>query len=271
MTSRTACGTTRPMKPTLPATVTATAVAAAASTCSASVTPRTLTPSVAAVASPRASSVASRANSSAMASTATRASSARSPCGGTDRSPISQNSMPRTCVSGASDSISMMSAPNPAATTTPVSNSRVGDHAPGRAQDRRRAASTTRCAGKGGGRRRAPRTRAAAPPARRTAAPPDRPSTYGSASGLRSSTCISAPATASKPPTANAAIARGSRSSRTTDADASSPLPTSARTTFESAMSTLPTASATATRRDRRGGERRDDRGRRRGGARRGL
>ena len=49
MTRRTACGTTRPTKPTLPATVTATAVAKAASACSASVTPRTGTPRLAAV------------------------------------------------------------------------------------------------------------------------------------------------------------------------------------------------------------------------------
>ena len=48
-----------------------------------------------------------------------------------------------------------------------------------------------------------------------TAAPPEMPSTYGSASGLRSSTCISAPATASNPPTANPASARGRRNSRT--------------------------------------------------------
>src|SRR5690606_28751080 len=45
-----------------------------------------------------------------------------------------------------------------------------------------------------------------------TAAPPDTPSTYGSANGLRNNTCINAPANASKPPTANAASARGTRS-----------------------------------------------------------
>ena len=49
-----------------------------------------------------------------------------------------------------------------------------------------------------------------------TEAPPDTPSTYGSASGLRNSTCSSAPARASRPPTPKAVSARGSRRSTTT-------------------------------------------------------
>ena len=44
------------------------------------------------------------------------------------RSPISQNSMPFTCTSGASVSSSAITAPHPAATTTPVSRSRVVVH-----------------------------------------------------------------------------------------------------------------------------------------------
>jgi hypothetical protein len=44
------------------------------------------------------------------------------------------------------------------------------------------------------------------------AAPPDTPSTYGSAKGLRNNTCIRQPDIASIEPTTHAAIARGSLS-----------------------------------------------------------
>src|ERR1700737_4062020 len=69
------------------------------------------------------------------------------------------------------------------------------------------------------------------------AAPPDTPSTYGSASGLRSSTCISAPASASNPPPANADNARGNRniqiSSSIADDDMQPVLPHNAETASE--------------------------------------
>ncbi len=51
-----------------------------------------------------------------------------------------------------------------------------------------------------------------------TEAPPETPRIYGSASGLRNSTCNRLPASASSPPTANAVSARGRRSSRMTRA-----------------------------------------------------
>ena len=109
----------------------------------------------------------------------------------------------------------MMSAPHPVATTTPVSSSRVGAHAPSpRARPNTMAVETSAPANAAGvTSAAAPTSSAASAP---HAAPPDSPSTYGSASGLRSSTCIIVPASASSAPTANAAIARGRRSSRTT-------------------------------------------------------
>ena len=79
-----------------------------------------------------------------------------------------------------------------------------------------------------------------------TAAPPETPSTYGSASGLRSNTCNSAPAIASEPPVANAANARGSRSSCTIVRGIASPRPASARRTVVGSSAMLPTPSASA-------------------------
>ena len=72
----------------------------------------------------------SRAKAARRPAPAPSTTSAASAAGGADRSPISQNSMPRTCASGASVSSSAISAPQPAATTTPVSSRRVGVHAP---------------------------------------------------------------------------------------------------------------------------------------------
>ena len=79
-----------------------------------------------------------------------------------------------------------------------------------------------------------------------TAAPPEMPSTYGSASGLRSSACSKAPDKASSPPTANAVNARGSRSSRTTVSTALSPGCHRARHTSPAPSGTLPMNSAAA-------------------------
>ena len=90
----------------------------------------------------------------------------------------------------------MMSAPQPVATTTPVSSNRVGAHAPWpRARPNTTTVETIAPAKAAGV------TNAAAPASRAVsaphAAPPDSPSTYGSASGLRNSTCMIVPANAS--------------------------------------------------------------------------
>ena len=124
--------------------------------------------------------------------------------------------MPRSAVSSLSASSRLTMEPAPAATTTPVSSRRVGVQPPGpwaSAKTSRHAPKAPSAA--------APSTPAAGRPAMiassaSTDAPPDTPSTYGSASGLRSSTCSIAPASARRPPTAKADKARGSRSSSTT-------------------------------------------------------
>ncbi len=133
-----------------------------------------------------------------------------------DRSPSSQNTMPRSAVSSLNASSRLTIEPAPAATTTPVSSSRVGVQPPGpwaRPKTSRQAPKAPSAA--------APSTPAAGRPAMiassaSTEAPPDTPSTYGSASGLRSRTCSIAPASASRPPTAKADKALGKRNSSTT-------------------------------------------------------
>ena len=77
-----------------------------------------------------------------------------------------------------------------------------------------------------------------------TAAPPDNPSTYGSASGLRSSTCIKAPATANRPPVAKAARVRGRRRSSSKVRCNALPSPWMTFQSSEGAMFTLPIAKA---------------------------
>ena len=155
--------------------------------------------------------------------------------------------MPLTCASGARVSISAISAPQPAATTTPVNSSRVAVHAarspPRRARPNTSSVDTNAPANAAGAAIAVnPASMAASAP---TAAPPEMPSTYGSASGLRSNTCIIAPASASRPPEANAASARGRRRSRTIAAPVSSP-PVNPRAIAAASTGTLPTASASA-------------------------
>jgi len=108
--------------------------------------------------------------------------------GGAERSPISQKSMPRSCASGASDRMSATTAPQPAATTTPVSRSRVGDQGPlPRARPKTIAvdANAPPNAPAGTSHAPAPSSIVVNAPA---AAPPDTPNTYGSASEFLSST-----------------------------------------------------------------------------------
>ncbi len=103
----------------------------------------------------------------------------------------------------------------PAATTTPVSNSRAAVQPP----SPRASANTSRVVP------RAPTVALASistplipssiADSAATAAPPETPMTNGSASGLRSRTCISTPASANTPPAANAVSVRGRRSSKT--------------------------------------------------------
>ena len=119
-----------PTKPIAPAVVTAAAVRSAERANRSHGRRATSTPSAAAVASPRANALRSRANGNAAVSASASAPSVDHATGGAERSPISQNSMPRSCASGAIDRMSATRAPHPAAITTPVSRSRVGDHAP---------------------------------------------------------------------------------------------------------------------------------------------
>ena len=124
-TRRTRCGTIRPTKPTEPTSVTDVAVSSEASTYKAMRRCPTRTPSARAVSSPRASTLRSRANgittTSASASTATAGHGRAAALA----SPIIQNSIDITRVSGANASIKDTAAPQPAATMTPVSSSRV--------------------------------------------------------------------------------------------------------------------------------------------------
>ena len=178
------------------------------------------------------------------------------------RSPISQNSMPFTCASGASVSISAISAPQPAATTTPVSSSRVVVQ--GARSPPVRASPNTSSVEASAPPSAAGVASAAAPasiaPSAPTAAPPEMPRMYGSASGLRSSTCISAPASASRPPTANAASARGSRNSRTIAASRVGRVAGERANDRGRVDATLPDREASAERERGRSGERDENR-----------
>ena len=79
-----------------------------------------------------------------------------------------------------------------------------------------------------------------------TAAPPETPMTYGSARGLRKSTCSKAPASASEPPVAKPESARGRRNPCTMARDVASPSPSSACSTVAGPSETLPTPNAMA-------------------------
>ena len=136
--------------------------------------------------------------------------------------------IPRSRASGASDSSSVTSAPHPAAITTPVSSKRGDASRESPRPSSRRARPSTRATDTSEPANADASTSHHAPPAiiatsAKPAAPPDTPSTYGSASGLRNSTCSSAPASASSAPHAKPASARGRRSVRTISANSASP------------------------------------------------
>jgi hypothetical protein len=84
----------------------------------------------------------------AMVATASRPSSGAG-SRANDRSPISQNSMPRRLESGPSARIRLTAAPKPAATTTPVSSSRSGVQAPGAVREREHQQRRRQGAGEG--------------------------------------------------------------------------------------------------------------------------
>jgi len=106
-----------------------------------------------------------------------------------------------------------MNAPQPAAMTTPVNSKRVGDQLPcicAMPNTMNMETSEPRNALPVSTNPLAPISIASKVA---TAAPPDIPSTYGSANGLRNKTCMSTPANAKRAPQVNAPSALGKRSS----------------------------------------------------------
>src|SRR5215510_918586 len=138
-------------------------------------------------------------------------------------------------------------APHPAATITPTSRRRVGIHVPPERPSARTRAVDAAAPAKAAPGMLMPAAPARIAPSAPTAAPPEMPRTYGSASGLRTSTCMSTPASARSPPVANASSARGSRSVRTISASSAPAGARSASRTFSGGIATLPTTSAIAT------------------------
>src|SRR5690606_11188788 len=125
---------------------------------------------------------------------------------------------PRRRASGATLRTSVSSAPQPEASMTPASRMRRGAIAPWAGPRLAPPAPSVNSSSveTAAPTQAEPVTRVAPAPAHiaRTAPsapPPETPSTQGSASGLRSSTCRSAPASASRPPPAKPAAARGRR------------------------------------------------------------
>ena len=162
--------------------------------------------------------------------------------------------MPRMRASGATVSSSVTSAVHNAASITPAS-SRRGAPLPGSASDapansRRASANTSTVEASAPPNAPPWINRPPAPsniaPSAPTAAPPEAPITYGSASGLRSNTCISAPASASSPPVPNAASARGKRNWCTICASTLPSGTNSTRSSSSGAIARLPSASDTA-------------------------
>src|ERR1700736_5591819 len=118
------------MKPIPPAVVTAVAVSAAVAQNNAIRAGDSATPRDWDSISPRANTFKLRAPATASPPAARQMQSAASEKGANDKSPISQNSMPRNRVSSPKASIKLTTAVQPAATTTPLSNSRCGVQPP---------------------------------------------------------------------------------------------------------------------------------------------
>ena len=134
-------------------------------------------------------------------------------CAAQPRSPASQNIMPRSWPLSASTSTSVTSAPQALATTTPVSRTRTVAPPRASASTRNVAAIAPTAAEHCTAQSDAPSSSANKAP---TDEPPETPSTYESASGLRNSACSSTPASASSAPMVNAESSRGARNSSTT-------------------------------------------------------
>ena len=243
---RSRCGTTRPTKPIAPPSRTAATVATVAQPKASGCRRVTATPSERALSSPSASTSSDAACDTASAAQAASAARAGpgSPAG--DRSPKSQNSMPCSCAEGASDSSRPTIAPKPEDRATPARRTRYGFQPEGPSENAHTVPAASAAPAKAERCRPAndaPRSIAPSAPAE---APPETPRMKGSARGLRSSTCSRVPASASRPPQANAASARGARTPQTISCASSSPRHTSASASRAAPRSTLPHAMARA-------------------------
>jgi len=103
----------------------------------------------------------------------------------------------------------------PAATTTPVSNSRAAVQPPSPRASAKTSSVVPRAPNVALTSMSSPLNPSSIADNAATAAPPETPMMKGSASGLRSKTCINTPASASTPPAAKAVSVRGRRSSKT--------------------------------------------------------
>ncbi len=116
-------------------------------------------------------------------------------------SPINQNTMPCIRSAGLTVNNNPITAPQPAASTTPVSRVRIAVHSPPTLDRKNTKMIETSAPVK------AIKFTAITDKPRRmavnanTAAPPETPRIYGSARGFLSNTCIRQPANASIPPT----------------------------------------------------------------------
>src|SRR5690554_3586787 len=123
-------GTTRPTKPMLPAIVTAVAVSRLASMYINHSSGRTEIPNAAACIGPRANTFRLRPSGTTRTQTTVNNPSPGHGIQTYETSPISQYSMPGNSRAGLIANIRVITAPQPAATTTPVSNRREGVQLP---------------------------------------------------------------------------------------------------------------------------------------------
>src|SRR6516162_1034679 len=231
----------RPTKPTVPALTTASAVSEAQATNSTVRHASSASPTVRARSSPAASTFSGRATTTANATARSAAPALSHGFTAHSRSPASQNTMPRTRDESASASNTLTSAPHALASTTPVSSS-LGVPPP-------RASRYTAPTAASAPATAADCTTSAAAPAiiannAPTAAPPETPSTYGSASGLRNSACSNTPESAKRLPTPKPASTRGNLTAISTVRVASSPPPPSAASALGTLMPELPMSNA---------------------------
>lgn len=217
--SRTACGTTRPTKPTAPTTLTSTAVITAVTTSRASRVRATGMPREDATSSPKAKASRVRAarRQTMPPPTTTAAARAASSQRTPSRDPSSQNMTPR--VSSESANAKTTRDVSAEKNCVPATPARMTPDVPPEV-NRERSSTTAK----------ATRAPMRAPPDRPTAPPPipmtpmttapveapdETPRRNGSASGLRSSDCMTTPQRARPAPAQAATRARGRRSCQT--------------------------------------------------------